>query len=295
VRKKILIIVGGGKKHLAPFEDAAKELNLDCRFTSFSKLEYLSTKNDIELKVDGENVSSFDVIYIRLVGKRAEDAALLVSFAKERKIRIVDGFTLAKSLELRLLLKGGIGVPKTYFGKLPMIAENAPKIFGFPFVIKETTGKQGHAVWSPKNKKELKDLIEKLSEKEKEGKRFIAQEFIRASQRNRILVIGGRAIAAITRPTRWRRRFIKKVDGKYPAGKREALIPIPNEDAKLAVSAAAALSIDIAGVDILHQDESGKSYVLEVNSAPRWESIKNDTGVNVEREIVSFLNSLDII
>ena len=42
-------------------------------------------------------------------------------------------------------------------------------------------------------------------------------------------------------------------------------------------------------VDILHEDTTNKAYVLEVNSAPRWEAIAKDTDVNVEREILRFL------
>ena len=120
----------------------------------------------------------------------------------------------------------------------------------------------------------------------------MAQEFIKASQRIRVFVVGGKAIAAITRPTRWRRRFIAKVNGEFPEGRREALLPVPQEDADLAVSAANALDVDIAGVDVIHEDSTGKAYVLEVNSAPRWESITKDTGVNVEREILLYLDSI---
>jgi glutathione synthase/RimK-type ligase-like ATP-grasp enzyme len=177
-------------------------------------------------------------------------------------------------------------VPRTFFSKLKKIKEKGPQIFGFPFVIKGTTGKQGHAVWSPRNEKELTELVDQLAKLERGGKRFIAQEFIKASQRNRVLVVGDKAIAAITRPTRWRRRFTQKERA------RSALMPIPPEDAELAVKAAKSLDIEIGGVDIIHEDDSHQPYVLEVNSAPRWEAIRADTGVNPEHEIVKFLAGL---
>lgn len=107
-----------------------------------------------------------------------------------------------------------------------------------------------------------------------------------------MFVIGKQALAAITRPTRWRKRFTNKINGKYPEGKRGALYPIPKKQADLAVKAANALGIEIAGVDILIDDRSDKLFVLEVNSAPRWEAIRTDTGINVEREVLKYLIQL---
>lgn len=296
---KILIIAGGGIKHLEPFRREGEKLGLNLTLASFSDLSY-KTEGELKLDVKGEPVEGFDLIYVRLVGKRFEDVSLLVNYAKEKGIKIVDKIyekshiirlPIAKALEVKLLSQAGVPLPKTFFAKLSEITQKAPELYGFPFVIKGTTGKQGHAVWSPRNKEELDTLYEELKGKEKEGKRFLAQEFIKASQRVRVFVVGGKAIAAITRPTRWRRRFVEKVNGEYPEGKREALMPVPDADAQLAVSAAGALDIDIAGVDIIHDDATGKTYVLEVNSAPRWESIVKDTGINIEREILKFLES----
>jgi glutathione synthase/RimK-type ligase-like ATP-grasp enzyme len=136
-------------------------------------------------------------------------------------------------------------------------------------------------------------LYEKLLVLQKnKGMNFVAQEFTESSQRSRIFVLGGKALAGITRPTRWRRRFIDKVNGEFPVGKREQLNPIPGDEAKLAIKAASAMQIDIGGVDVLRVDKTGELFVLEVNSAPRWESVKLDTGLNVEREIIKFLATL---
>ena len=131
--------------------------------------------------------------------------------------------------------------------------------------------------------KELQKLVNKLYERELTGERFIFQKFIEANRRHRILVIGGKAVAGIVRPTRWQKRFTDADP------ERAALVPIPEEDRKLAETASKFLGIDVAGVDILVEDKTQKRFVLEVNSAPRWASIKKDTGLNVEAEILKFL------
>jgi RimK family alpha-L-glutamate ligase len=187
---------------------------------------------------------------------------------------------------MKLLFEAGLPVPKTVFSSLVSVSKDLSNILGFPFVIQSTIGKQGHGVWSPKTKEELQEIVDKLLERELQGERFIFQEFVEAAERHRILVIGGKAMAGIARPTRWRRRFTSRDPEKT------ALIPIPQEDRKLAEKAADVLGIDIAGVDILVEDKTQKRFVLEVNSAPRWASIKKDTGLNVEKEILKYLKGL---
>src|SRR3989338_4369838 len=150
--KRILIIAGGGKKHLVPFEKEGGRLGLDVKTASFSDLHY-TTKKAGELMVCNDPLSSFGLIYIRLVGRRFEDLALLINEAKKLKIPVVDraltdsGFArlpISKVLETKLLAEAGLPVPRTIFDRLSYLAQKAPKEFGYPFVIKSTTGKQGH-------------------------------------------------------------------------------------------------------------------------------------------------------
>lgn len=298
--KKILVIVGGPERKIGGFSAAGKKLDLEVTTASFSDIEFLSN-GEFVLKVKGHDIAEFDVLYIRMVGKRLEEATLVANYAKEKGVRIADRLygeslllpmSLGKAVETKLLIQGGIPIPKTFFGSLKKIQEVAPRMFGFPFVLKSTTGKKARDVWSPKNHEELEELVRTLKTREREGTRFFAQEFIAGSQRMRVFVLGGRAIAAITRPTKWRKRFLEKAGGEYPEGEKRSIDPIPKEDAELAIAASSAVGLDISGVDILHDDKTRKPYVLEVNSAPAWEAVRRDTGLAVEEEILKFLRDL---
>ena len=293
----ILILVGGNKNPLKSFLVEGGKLGLNVIGASFTELNYLinSDNKSFCLKVGGKDLKNFDLIYIRLVGRRFEDVSIVTDYARKNRIKIVDKMyeksryirlPLTKGLETKLLFEAGLPVPKTVFSSLAIAQKDLDKSLGFPFVIKSTTGKQGHGVWSPKTKEDLQEIVDKLLERESRGERFIFQEFIKAAERHRILVIGGKAVAGITRPTRWRKRFTNADP------KKTALIPIPKEEVKLAEKAANVLGIDIAGVDILVEEKTGRRFVLEVNSAPRWASIKKDTGLNVEAEILKFLSKL---
>ena len=277
MNKNILILVGGGKNHLKPFLIEGEKLGLNLTCASFSELNYFLDSNtkSLSFKIGNKDLKNFDLIYIRLVGKRFEDASL-----------VGGKLPLTKGLETKLLFEAGLPVPKTVFSSLATTQKDLEEILGFPFVIKSTTGKQGHGVWSPKTKEELQELINKLQERELQGERFIFQEFVKAGVRIRVFVIGGKAKAGLIRPTKWWKRF------RDDKPEKSSFRKVPLKYALLAEKAAKALGIDVAGVDILQEDSTGKLYVLEVNSAPRWASIKKDTGLNVEAEILKYLKSL---
>lgn len=301
MKKNILILTGGGKKHLESFRAFDKEFGVKVTTASFSDVTYITEGNKTKISVGKKELSKFDVIYIRLIGKRHEDAALLADYITSHNIPLVDScltkfpifpLTQSKAQEMRLLHDANIPVPKTYYAKLKNIRENGAKKLGMPFVIKRTDGKKSNAVWSPKTLEALDELIHELTPQEKQGKRFLAQEFVKASQRLRVLIIGKRPIACITRGTRWRRRFVEKVNGEIPLKVSAVINPIPKDVAKLAVSAAKAVGLEIAGVDILVVDKTQEKIVLEVNSSPRWYSITRDTGISVEKEIIRYLSSV---
>ncbi|CAN5348959.1 RimK family alpha-L-glutamate ligase [soil metagenome] len=295
---KILVIVGGKKRKLNDFKEAAKNLDVDVKLASLSELNYASS-SPYKLKIGASDVADFKLIYIRVVGSHLEDATLLANYAKEKGIKVVDSLyeeahlmpsSLGKSIETAKLIKAGISMPKTFFGSLTNIVSKAKEEFGFPFVVKSTTGKKAREVWSPNSEEELIELLINLKKLEKNNHmRFFAQEFIAGSQRTRVFVIGENAVAAVTRPTKWRRRFIDKVNGEVPVGEKKAIVPVPAKDAEVALSAAKVLGLDIAGVDILHKDNSDELFVLEANAAPSWKLIKKDTDIKVEEEILKFL------
>jgi len=299
--KRILIVTGGKKDKLDSFKEAIKKSGLDVVLASFSEIEYYSGKKDLALKIQGVDLALFDLIYIRMVGKRLEDATLLANYAKQKGIRIVDSLyetsllmpaSVSKAMEMKLFAEAKVPIPPTFFGSLRAIDQRAAKLLGFPLIIKSTTGKKARDVWAPKTQKELKELVEDLVEQEEDGKRFFAQKFIKASQRVRVLVVGKKAIGAITRPTKWRKRFIEKVKGEYPEGKKEAARNVPENLAEFAAPAAAAVKLDIAGVDILVEDKTDVPLVIEANAAPSWKLVARDANINVESVILDYLDSL---
>jgi len=300
--KKILILTGGPRKKLDGFLEPIKKLGLDVFLASFNNINFFAdnSANKLSIKIEDSDLSDFDLIYIRVVGKRLEDATLVVNYAKEKGIKVVDGLyeeslfipsSITKAMEMKKLADNGISMPPTYFGSLALIGENAAKLLGMPYVIKSTSGKKARDVWLVKNDDEFEELYNTLIEREKEGVCFFAQSLVASSQRVRVLVVGEKALGAITRPTKWRKTFIEKQNGEFPEGIRESIFPVPEKYSELAIRATKATGLDISGVDILEDGKTHNLYVIEANAAPSWNLIKKDCRIDVEEEILKFLSS----
>lgn len=295
--KKLLIFAGGPVSKLGPFVEVAKKLNINLLTASFSNLIYKSYEGKYRLFVGGKDIADFDLIYFRVVGKRLEDATLVANYAKENHVRVIDRLytnsllvpsSISKATEIAKLIKAGVPMPKTIYGSLEYLVRVAPENLGFPYIIKSTSGKKAREVWIVDDVVAVHEtpLLRELKKKEKDGMRFFAQEFIKASMRYRVFVLGGEVLAVASAPTKWRKRFNAE-------DLQKGLVSMPSSEMKeLALAAADAVGLDISGVDILKVDDTGELLVIEANAAPSWKLVEKLTGKNMAEEILKWLIKL---
>jgi len=299
LQRKILIITGGNVSKLDGFKEAAEKLKTNVTLASFADINYgYKNVDDFMLKVGNNDISSFDIIYIRMIGKRLEDASLLVQYANSHAIKIVDRLyktellypsSISKAVETKKLIEAGIPMPVTFYGSLEYVIKKAKEELEFPFIIKSTSGRKAREVWLVESEEDLRVKKQMLADLEKNGMRFFSQAYIATSQRVRVMVLDGSAIAAITRPTKWRGRIESKLTKANPKGIRGKIDPIPSVYKNISESAAKAAGLDICGVDILHEDDTRNIYVIEANAAPAWKLIRKDWGIVMEEEILKWL------
>lgn len=274
----ILILTSGNISKLDDFKN--KE---GVTLGSFSEINYSSDSLDLNLKT--YSLKQFDVIYFRMVGKSLEIATLVANYAIKNNIKLVDEMysnsllmpiSLGKSLEMRRLYESGIKIPRTVY-PVGDVASGDFSSMQFPYIVKSTSGQKAREVCLVKNQEELDAL--KTTKYEK-NKFYFAQELVPNARRIRALVVGDKVIGAIVRHTKWNKDNTKIT-----------LDPVPADIEKLAVDSAKAVGLNISGIDILVNSQTNEMFVIEANAAPAWKLINKYCKVNVEDEIIKYLQT----
>jgi ribosomal protein S6--L-glutamate ligase len=186
---------------------------------------------------------------------------------------------------LQALTQVDVGMPKTYFTHyFYNIDEIITAVGGFPFVMKQLEGTQGHGVYLIKDRKHAGEII---SAHQSANKKFVIQEFIAESKGAdvRAIVIGDKVVAAM-------KRNAKSGDFRsnlHQGGKGEN-IELSDEEIHTAVTSAQTMGLSVAGVDML-QSKRGP-LVLEVNASPGLEGIEKTTKVNVAEKIIKYMEKI---
>jgi gamma-F420-2:alpha-L-glutamate ligase len=184
--------------------------------------------------------------------------------------------TVADKLHtLQILSAHGLPTPKTILGKFPVDVDLIERQLGFPVVVKTLTGTRGNGVLLCRNRDQFADLAMLLDGTQHEAN-FIFQEYVATSHGRdvRVLVVGGRPVAAMER---------RATNGSFKSNVSLGAEAVPFELkpdlARLAVDAADALNLDVAGVDILFDRDGYR--ICEANSSPGFQGLERATGVDV--------------
>jgi ribosomal protein S6--L-glutamate ligase len=189
-----------------------------------------------------------------------------------------------KLRSMQLLSCKGIGLPVTGFAHAPDDIKGVIKMVGgAPLVIKLLDGTQGIGVVLAETNKAAESVIDAFW-----GLRsnILIQEFIKEAGGSdiRCLVIGGKVVAAMQRQAR---------EGEFRSnlhrgGKAIAVKPTAEERA-IAVRAAKALGLDVAGVDMLRSERG--PLVIEVNSTPGLEGIEVTSGKDIAAAMIQYIEN----
>lgn len=187
-----------------------------------------------------------------------------------------------KLRSLQIMARQGIGLPTTGCAHSTRdVGGLINSVGGAPLVVKLLEGTQGIGVVLAENRNAAESVIEAFRGLKAN---IIVQEFIKEAkgQDLRCLVIGDRVFASMMR---------KAPEGEFRSnlhrgGVAKKATITPTERA-MAVKAARAMGLNVAGVDILRSAHG--PVVMEVNSSPGLEGIEKSTGKDVAGAIIEFL------
>ncbi|UCF85091.1 MAG: ATP-grasp domain-containing protein, partial [Desulfobacteraceae bacterium] len=178
-----------------------------------------------------------------------------------------------------------IPVPETMFVNSPEgFKEALVRLGGYPLVIKQVSGRQGKGVTLVETNGDVESVIHKHLD---QRKGLLLQRFIPPAGRKdiRVLVLGGKAVGAMElRPKKgdFRANFHLSRDSRA-----QDLSP---EQVGIALKAASAIGLEIAGVDLI-VDQQERLSVIEVNYSPGFKGLEAAPGLDIAGRIVEYVVS----
>ena len=180
---------------------------------------------------------------------------------------------------LQLLLDNGLDIPTTGFANSPLdTGDLINMVGGAPLIIKLLEGTQGKGVVLAETRKAAESVINAFKSL---NANILVQEFIKESSGKdlRCFVIDGKVVASIQRVA---------APGEFRAnihqGGRAELIKITPEERRIAIKAAKAMELKVAGVDLIRSNKG--PLLLEVNSSPGLEGIETATNADIAARMI---------
>jgi ribosomal protein S6--L-glutamate ligase len=184
-----------------------------------------------------------------------------------------------KLFSLQLLLHHGVDIPTTGFANSPLDTDNLIKMVGgSPLIVKLLEGTQGKGVVLAETKKAAESVINAFKSL---NANILVQEFIKEANGKdlRLFVIDGKVVATIQR---------EALPGEFRAnihlGGTASVIKPTVEERRIAIKAAKAMDLKVAGVDIIRSSKG--PLLLEVNSSPGLEGIEGATNKDIASEMI---------
>jgi alpha-L-glutamate ligase, RimK family len=237
---------------------------------------------------NGNKLGHFDAILPRIANSMTNYGCAIV-----RQFEMQGTWTVSSSIAItrarnklrasQLLTKAGIDTPKTFVSRNTTDIDALLDHIGVPMVIKLATGTHGNGVVLADTKKAAKSALQAFYLYNEDGTNILLQEYIKESAGTdiRAFVVGSKVVASMKR---------QSLDDDFRSnlhkGGEGTTIKLTNEERKLAVRAAKAMGLHVAGVDLMRSSRG--PLILEVNASPGF-GVERVTGRNVAKPIIEYI------
>ena len=268
--------------------EAAKSRNIDLKVISPEQFELVVTNKSIKsILVDDKPIPLPDFILPRIGSHTTFYAFSILRQLEYMGVYICNNADSIYSVKDKLymhqrLAHSKLPSPNTMLAKFPINVNVVKREIGFPLVIKNVSGTQGNGIYLCESEDKFIDVMELVYTNNNKAN-IILQEFIKDSrgQDLRVFVVGGKVIGCMHRSstTSFKANFSKGAEvNEY------TLTP---EIEWLAIETARLLGLDIAGVDLLFDNDGFK--VCEANSSPGFIGLEKVMGKIIAENILDFI------
>ncbi|HSW77977.1 MAG TPA: 30S ribosomal protein S6--L-glutamate ligase [Candidatus Chromulinivoraceae bacterium] len=246
-------------------------------------------QNNPTISYHGEDLGGFDAVIPRIAANMTRYGTAIVRQLEMQGIYAVSSsISINRSRDklrsMQLLSKAGIGIPKTVFSRNSTdIDDLIDKVGGMPVIIKLASGTHGNGVVLAESKKAAKSVLQAFYLSNEDGTNVLLQEFVKESAGTdiRVFVVGSRVVASMKR---------QSLDDDFRSnlhkGGEGTPIKLTEEERKMAIRAAKAMGLNIAGVDMMRSERG--PLILEVNASPGF-GIEKVTGRDVAGPIIEYV------
>lgn len=184
-----------------------------------------------------------------------------------------------KFLTLQALQTAGVPIPRSVLMASRTNPQEVLELLPFPAVLKILSGTQGVGVLRVKDPSEATSIVDTMHVL---GEALAIQEFIpHPGVDIRALVVGEEVVGSMKRVAplhEWRTNIHLGAQGRPH--------DLDGEGEDVALRAARATGLEIAGVDMVYRDEH--PYILEVNACPGFRGLEEATGLNAAQPMVAY-------
>ncbi|MFQ3213899.1 MAG: ribosomal protein S6--L-glutamate ligase [Marivirga sp.] len=268
--------------------EAAKQKGHEAMVLDHMHCDIIMDEGGPSIYYHGKRLEEIDAIIPRIgASVTFYGTAVVRQFEMMKIFSAVDSLAITRSRDklrsLQILSRSGLGMPRTAFTNR---SENAgdyilEHLGKAPVVLKLLEGTQGLGVVLAETRKAAESVIEAF-----EGlkARVIMQEFIKeaAGADVRVFIVDGEVVGAMKRQGK---------EGEFRSnlhrGGSANVIKLSRAEKSAALTAAKAMGLSIAGVDLLQSSRG--PLILEVNSSPGLEGIEKATGVDIAAKIIEYI------
>lgn len=271
------------------FVEVATEQGIDLKVLRPEQFDLIVTREDKKsIFVDGVPDALPDFVLPRMGAGTSYFALSILRHLEKLGVPCINSSVSVETVKDKLfthqiLAERNMPVPKTMLMKFPVDTALIEQQIGFPVVIKAISGSQGKGVFLAEKKAHLIDLMQ-LIELTNPKFNLILQEFVQTSHGRdlRVFVIGGRVVGCMERQS-----SDTGFKANYSAGGTVKPHDVTPEIEWLATEAARILGLDIAGVDLLFDEDHFK--ICEVNSSPGFQGLSSCCNVNIPQEVYHYI------
>ncbi|MEX0966664.1 MAG: 30S ribosomal protein S6--L-glutamate ligase [Bacteroidia bacterium] len=267
--------------------EAAEQRGHDVEIVDYLKCQVIVEKGKPIIYYHKKRLEDIDAIVPRIGASRTFfGSAVVRQFELMGVFSTVSSQAIVRSRDklrsLQILAQEHIGLPKTAFASGPEdVASIIRHLGGTPIIIKLLEGTQGKGVVLAESVSAAKSALDAFY-----GLRvnIMIQEYIQEAKGSdlRAFIVNGVVVGSMMRTS---------AEGEFRSnlhmGGTGNPVKLSAEEKKMAVNAAKALGLKIAGVDLLRSNRG--PLVMEVNSSPGLEGIEKASGKDIAGKIIQFI------